>query len=159
MKIVVIGCGNILAGDDGIGIEVVKRIRTECSQKMVRVIEAGVPGLNLLNLMAGATKAILVDAVFAGGRTGQIYRFTDVNFPEQVIAPMSVHGIGLREALIWGRKFEPERLPGKVVIIGIQVASVERWKIGLSPQVAASVERAVAKVHAEIYLAVNSKNL
>jgi hydrogenase maturation protease len=150
MKLVVVGCGNILAGDDGIGIEVVKRLQTESLPDSVQVIEAGVPGLTLLDLMTGATKAIIIDAVFAGGQPGEIFRFTDADLPEHVTTSWSVHGIGLREALVWGRNFEPERMPAEIVIIGIQIASLEKWKIGLSPPLVKAVEQALEKVRMEI---------
>lgn len=149
-KIVVLGCGNLLAGDDGVGIEVLRRLEEEGLPPEVALVEAGAPGLGLLDLMLGAEKAVIVDAVAGGGPSGEVVRWRGEELPPMPGRALSVHDIGIREALAWGRRALPDAMPREVVVIGIRVAKTEAWHMGLSPEVAAAVPEAARAVRAEI---------
>lgn len=150
-KVLILGCGNILAGDDGVGVEVVQALQKEVLPPAVELVEAGVPGLSLLELLPEAEKVIIVDAVEGRKEPGKVLRLTEADLPPaQLSSPLSVHEIGIAEALAWLRNLEPEKAPPELVIIGIQVAKVERWKQGLSPPVAAAIPQAVVLVKKEL---------
>lgn len=150
-RIVVLGCGNVFAGDDAVGIEVVREVAKEPWPDGVTIYEAGAPGLGMLDLMLGNDKAVIVDAVLAAGMPpGQVIRWREEEVPRKETPPLSVHDIGVRDALEFGRKAMPEDLPDEVVVIGITVANVEPWHMGLDPAVSGAVPRAAEAVRREI---------
>ncbi|MEW5762531.1 MAG: hydrogenase maturation protease [Bacillota bacterium] len=149
-KIVVLGCGNLLAGDDGVGVEVLRRLEEEGVPPGVELVEAGAPGLGLLELMLGAEKAVIVDAVAGGGPPGEVVRWREEELPAPAGRAPSVHGVGIREALAWGRQAAAGAMPREVVVIGVRVARTGAWHMGLSPEVAAAVSRAARAVREEL---------
>lgn len=149
-KIYVLGCGNILAGDDGVGVAVARRLLREKLPGNVEVLEAGAPGLSLVEMMLGADKAILVDAFLDGKAPGRVRRYSEAELPPVTYSTGQSHGVGLREALAWARRVMPGSFPEEVVVIGVEIVRPARWHEGLSPPVAAAVEAAAAMVLAEI---------
>lgn len=151
-KTYIIGCGNILAGDDGVGIAVVRRLREQNDLPAgVEIIEAGVPGLALVELMLGADKVVLVDAFLGGTVPGTVRRFGEKELPPVGYNAGQSHGIGLREALSFARGVLSGRCPAEVVVVGIEIERPRRWVEGLSPAVEAAVARAADMVRAEVY--------
>ncbi|BCR06567.1 hypothetical protein DESUT3_36360 [Desulfuromonas versatilis] len=144
-----IGVGNPLMGDDGIGIAAAERLAAMVLPEGVEVIDGGTGGLTLLTLMDGADRVVLVDAVEMGKVPGSLVRFT----PEEVVAAdaggggLSLHETGLAQVLALGR--ELGCLPEKIVIFGVQPESVSR-QLGLSPPVAAALEPLLAQLLREL---------
>src|SRR4030042_3445653 len=82
MKIIVLGIGNPILSDDGVGIHVAQQIKQRVKNPEVTVEEALTGGMNLLDLILGYDKAIIIDAVKTNtGRTGEVkrYRLTDLS--------------------------------------------------------------------------------
>lgn len=149
-KILVLGCGNILAGDDGVGVAVIRKLAWQKLPDNVEIMEAGAPGLSLVEMMLGADKAILVDAFLDGVAPGRVKRFSEAELPPVTYAGGQSHGVGLREALAWARLAMPGRFPAEVVVIGVEIVRPARWHQGLSPPVAAAMGKAVEAILAEI---------
>ncbi|KJS75529.1 MAG: hypothetical protein JL56_07695 [Desulfotomaculum sp. BICA1-6] len=150
-SIYVIGLGNELAGDDGVGVAVLNRLQEQGSiPPGVKLIEAGIPGLSLVELMLGAKQVILVDSFLDGGNSGMVRRFTEQELPPVGYSAGQSHGIGLREALAFARGVMPQHFPGEVVVVGIAIERPGRWVQGLSPPVKAAVEQAAETVRAEV---------
>jgi len=143
----IIGVGNPLMGDDGVGIAVVERLQQETLPAGVEVVDGGTGGLTLLDLMAGADRVILVDAVETGRPPGTVIRLAgaDLMLPEQAPA-FSLHETALPSVFALGRELGV--LPRSLVLFGVQPASVER-RMGLSPAVAAAVAEVAGRVLAE----------
>jgi len=146
---VVIGVGNPLLGDDGVGIRVVEALMERDLPSWVQVIDAGTGGVTLLHLMEGAAKALLVDAVSWGGPPGEITRFR----PEEVVSActsrgFSIHASDLLDVL--GLARELGMCPEEVIIYGIQPRAVEQG-MELSSEVSAAIPHVVDSVVAEIY--------
>lgn len=148
--IVLLGCGNVLAADDGVGIRVIRELARLPLPRQVQLVEAGVAGLGLLDYFHGQQKAIIVDAVLAGREPGTVLCFRGSELPEQGLRSCSLHGLGLLEALQLGYRLEPGRMPGELVIVGVQAQRVDSWQEGLSPEVEAAVPKAIAAVLAEL---------
>lgn len=155
-RVRVLGCGNVLAGDDGVGVEVVRALKREEFPPEVELVEAGVPGLLLLELLLGAEKVIIVDAV-EKGEPGKILKLREEDLPPPNPAPLSAHDLGIPEALALLRRLKPAEAPREIVVVGVQVAKVERFKEGLSPAVAAAVSKAAAVVKEEIFKGIGRK--
>jgi hydrogenase maturation protease len=144
----VIGLGNSLRGDDGVGVRVAQILAAQALPDDVEVVDGGTQGLGIVNLMEGRQRVILVDAADVGIDSGEFVRFT---LDEARLLGddrhLSVHAAGLRDALLLAQALEV--LPDEVVIFGVQPANLE-WDSTLSPQVEAALPSLVAAVLAEV---------
>lgn len=145
MSTLVIGLGNPLCADDGAGLAVLRLLHD--LPPTVRLVEGGCPGLGLLDLMAGARKVLLVDAVISGARPGTIHRFGPGELPPRGHLPLSLHGVNAVDALQLGRA--AGLLPPEVVILGIEIADRTPFREGLTPAVAGALPILAAAVRHE----------
>jgi len=84
MKTIVLGVGNPILSDDGVGIHVSQQIKQRIKDPNVIVEEALTGGMNLLDLILGYDKAIIIDAVKTnGGRNGEVHRYPPPQRPFQ----------------------------------------------------------------------------
>lgn len=145
-RALVAGFGNLLLGDDGFGVEVVRRMAKERLPAGAELLEVGIGGMELVfGLMNGCGRLVIVDAVRRGNPPGTIYVFQP---SEADLAAGSEQGIDPHLT-------EPTRamkvakqlgfLPDEVTIVGCEP---ERWDLDLtlSPAVRAAVEEAVVRV-------------
>ncbi|GAA2793871.1 hydrogenase maturation protease [Kitasatospora paracochleata] len=147
-RVLVAGVGNIFLGDDGFGVEAVRRLSAHPVPDGVEVVDVGVRGVDLAyRLLDGYRTAVLVDATARGGAPGTVYLIEAA--AEPVEAPLlDGHRMGpdavlaLLTTLAAGTGCEP---PGRVLVVGCEPASLEEG-IGLSAPVAAAVEEAVQLV-------------
>jgi hydrogenase maturation protease len=143
----IIGIGNPLMGDDGIGIAAVSALEKEGVPEGVEIIDGGTGGLTLLTLMEGAKKVILVDAVETGREPGTILRLAGEDLePETSASSLSLHSSGLPEVLALGRALGT--LP-PLILFGVQPDSVE-VRLGLSEPVAAALPSLLALIREEL---------
>ncbi len=141
------GIGNILMGDDGAGIEVIKRLRQSRLPEKVELFEAGLDSFGLLGKLKGRKKVILVDAL-RGGEAGRVYRLSLEDLSEFNFL-YSLHDFTLEHLLKTGREIFNREFPEEVVIIGIGISGVKEG-IGLSKEVEKGVERAVEEILREV---------
>ncbi len=129
----VIGLGNPLLGDEGVGVRVVEELRGLQLPDGVEVLEGGTAGLGLLALMEGYQRVIVVDAADMGHSPGHVVRFTpsEVQF-KKTDASLSLHQIGLGEVLALAEALE--MAPDELIIIGVQPGRIE-GVAGLRPEV------------------------
>jgi hydrogenase maturation protease len=145
----IIGLGNPLRGDDGVGITVARALAERMLPAGVEVVDGGTQGLGLVNVMEGRRRVILVDAANIGRAPGRFVRFAlDEARLRGDDQPLSVHAAGLREALLLAQALGT--LPDQVVIFGIQPASVD-WDDALSPEIEAALPALVEAVLAEAF--------
>lgn len=128
--VLVVGLGNPLRGDDGVGPRVVAELKRRSLPKGVEVLDAGAAGLDLLQLTEGWDRVVVVDAADVGKEPGQFVRFTH-NQARLVEAdePFSFHHAGLAEVLALARALDRHLPP--IVIFGVQPRKVG-WGEGLS---------------------------
>ncbi|MGW2371101.1 MULTISPECIES: hydrogenase maturation protease [Kitasatospora] len=146
--VLVAGVGNVFLGDDGFGVETVRRLAAHPMPDGVEVVDVGVRGVDLAyRLLDGYRTAVLVDATCRGGAPGTVYLIEAAAEPLEVpvldghrMGPDAV--LGLLATLAAGTGGEP---PGRVLVVGCEPASLEEG-IGLSEPVAAAVEEAVRVV-------------
>jgi len=147
LSTLIVGLGNPLRRDDGVGVRVAEMLAAQELPDDVEIVAGGTPGLELVNVMEGWPRVILVDAAEIGREPGAFLRFT----PEQVWLAeetfLSVHDAGLREALLLAQVLGV--LPPEVVIYGVQPASLD-WGEGLSPEVEAALPDLTAVIRAEL---------
>lgn len=145
----IIGVGNPLMGDDGVGIAAIERLSQRVLPDGVEVIDGGTGGITLLTLMEGAGRVVLIDAVEMGREPGTVVRFT----PDEVVMTgagetgLSLHETGLAQVFALGA--ELGSLPDEIVMFGVQPDSVER-RLGLSPRVEQALEPLLDEILAEV---------
>ncbi|MDI6888153.1 MAG: hydrogenase maturation protease [Methanocellales archaeon] len=150
MRIHVLGCGNLLVGDDGFGVHVLKELEKRDLPSNIELIEAGTGGLDILNLIESTDKAIIIDAVKSGGKIGNVYRFTEKDLPPSNMSLLSLHDLGLADVLKTGRIIQPKRMPKEIIIIGCEVQQADEIRLELSPDVAKAVPVVVDMVLKEV---------
>ena len=144
-KIAILGVGNVLLKDEGIGIHVVQALRGMPLPDGVEVVDGGTSP-DLPYLVEGADKLIVVDAVQVGGEPGSIYRLTPEDVAAQPEALMSIHQMGLLESL---RAMRLDGGPKEVVIIGVEPKEMG-WGLELSPELEERLPQIVQAVLTEV---------
>jgi hydrogenase maturation protease len=144
----IVGLGSPLRGDDGVGVRVAQVLAGRVLPDGVQVVDGGTPGLELVNLMEGWPRVILVDAANVGRKAGEFARFTldEARLLGQD-EPLSVHGAGLGDALLLAQTLGV--LPDEVIIFGVQPARLE-WQEGLSPEVEAALPDLIQSILKEV---------
>ena len=148
MKTAIVGVGNLLMGDEGIGVHIVERLKSADLPADVVVLEGGTHFWGDEEVLNGAGKLVIVDAVLGGGAPGTIYRFgLDELEDETDGVKLSCHDLGLVEKL---RMTELAGLsPDQIVIIGIEPAKVG-WNTALSKEIEEKIPEIIDAVMAEI---------
>ena len=135
---VVIGIGNPLQGDDGVGMRAVKSLEG-CLPPKVTLVEGMIHGPDLLPFLEGKEKAVFIDAIDAGEEPGAVFRFSPRDVRQERAVSVSLHDFGLYELIGAARLLD--QCPDDIVVIAVQVKSLEVGT-GLSPE----VERALPHV-------------
>jgi hydrogenase maturation protease len=147
-KILILGIGNILFSDEGVGIRVVERLLS-CYDfpENVTIIDGGVLGLSLMCYMTEVNQLIVVDAVRNGGPPGTLYRLEGDDVPRRFLAKNSLHQIDFLEALTACDVIE--ELP-ETVIIGIEPEDIDTLGLELTPTVQSKVDGLLEGVFKEL---------
>ncbi len=149
MRTIVLGVGNPILQDDGVGIHVIKRLREQIKDTEVAIDIAYTGGMNLLDLIRGFDKVILVDAIKQEqSRPGEIIRLPLKK--ASALHSSNPHDISLAEALLLASQLGETQLPSEIVVIGIVVENTTDFGEGLSREVAAAVPTAVSFVLEEL---------
>ena len=114
---------------------------------MILIEQEGEPG-SLIEAWSSADEALVIDGVSSGSTPGKVHRFdvTDAPLPAEVFNP-STHAMGLPEAVELAR--ELDRLPGRLVVYGIEGESFEAGE-GLTEPVQKTVEKLVLDLYHEL---------
>jgi hydrogenase maturation protease len=151
LRTLVLGLGNPILTDDGIGIHVVRAVAAHGRPDDVAFAEASVGGLRLLDSLAGYERVILVDAIQTpNGSPGAIYRLHPDDL-QQSLHSGSSHDLSLSGALTLGRKLGMN-LPDNeaLLIFGIEVEDVLTFGEECTPTVQASIAEAADVICREI---------
>lgn len=149
MKTLVLGVGNPILSDDGVGIYVAREL-SKRNYPGVWVEELAASGLELLDMVLDFDRVIIIDAIqTTGGRPGEVYLLEENDF-ERSVHGSSPHGINIATALALGRKIAPERMPKRVVFIAVEAEDLVNVKESLTPKVQAALPGIVRKVEEEI---------
>jgi len=120
---VVLGLGNLIHSDDGVGVHAVQRLQADCRVPTdVQLLDGGTLGLMLLNHVGGARRLLVIDAVDAGAPAGTLIRLEGEEL-RKIPGSGSVHQLGFADLLAALRITGQE--PEEVVVLGIQPGSTE----------------------------------
>jgi len=147
MNILVLGIGHSLRGDDAAGLEAVRRWQAlhPATAARLRVELAELPGLGLLDLLAGMDAAVLVDAVQADQPAGTLLVLGPDELAAFTAGTGSAHGWGVAETLQLGRSLQPDLAGTRVHLVGI-AASQFNLGAGLSREVEAALGPAAEQI-------------
>ncbi len=143
-RIVVLGLGNVLLCDEGIGVHAVTALRKGyCFTPAIDLVDGGTMGLDLLPLFQDRDRIVIIDAVDFGKQPGHIETLHNDAIPSVLNPKMSTHHIGLADILLAARL--TRETPLAVALVGIQPHSLG-MTLGLSPAVRSRWEELLSEV-------------
>lgn len=150
MKTIVVGLGNPLLGDDGVGWRVAEEVKQQLGNNSAVTVECySLSGLSLMEQLIGFERVILIDSLNTGRYDqGEVVAFTLDSLEDLTYGhSASAHDASLKTALVVGRSMG-ERLPADrdIHVVAIEAQHVYDFKEELTPAIAASVPVAVDKV-------------
>jgi hydrogenase maturation protease len=148
-KTLILGLGNPILSDDGVGPAVARELESRLDPQEATVIEASLGGLNLLDLIVGYDRVIIIDAIKTkDGRAGQIYKL-DPDALTTTRYTASPHDINLITALALGKKLGLA-MPSTIDIFAVEVTETELFSEECTPPVAAAVPKCVEMILEEL---------
>lgn len=154
----VVGLGNPILGDDGVGWRIVEALERRLTQDGIDRLAAGdieldrlaVGGLRLMERLVGYDRVVLVDAILGSDRPGTVSVGSLAETACRLAGHLdSSHDATLVEALSAGRALGAH-LPDEITVVGVAVQCVDEFDERLSPPVAAAVDPAVVAILAAI---------
>jgi hydrogenase maturation protease len=144
LKTVILGIGNELLGDEGIGVHAVRRLQGEILPEQTKVVEVGTAILDALDVLEQADRIIVIDAMQDGNAPGTVYKIPlDGCGGSPCIA--SMHGFDIfRVMALAGRTTPPP-----VTVFGVEPGLID-WSMELSPPVADSLPHLLVAVQEEV---------
>jgi len=148
-RVVVLGIGNVLMGDDALGPHVVETLLAGYRfEENVRVLDAGTPGLDLAPFVMDADMLILVDTVRSSGAPGAIRLYREDQILKHAPQPrLTPHDPAVKDVLL-SCKFRGVE-PAGVLLVGV-IPKTTGMGVGLSDEVRAAIPAAVDAVLAEL---------
>ncbi|MGD1118861.1 MAG: hydrogenase maturation protease [Dehalococcoidales bacterium] len=149
MKTLVLGLGNPILCDDGVGCRIAAALQQKIDNPDIDIREESLAGLDLLELLSVYDRAIIIDAIQTGkGRPGRLYRLG----PEalaQTRHAASPHDVNLATALELGEQLKL-KLPREIIIFAIEVEDVTTFREECTPAVLKAIPKCVEVVISEL---------
>ena len=145
MKALVLGIGNPILSDDGVGIKVAREVEKNVNDPHVTVSETSAAGLSLLDSIPGYDRIIIVDAIQTkGGKAGQIYRMKpeDFSFAKRLSSP---HQINLATALELGKMLNLA-MPREISVFAVEAKDIVTFSEKCTPEVEKAIPEVVKMV-------------
>jgi hydrogenase maturation protease len=141
-KMLVLGVGNLLMGDEGIGVHAAKRLEEIIEDATADVLDGGTGGFHLLGLFQDYDPIILIDATMDGKPAGTV-TVLQPRFASDFPRTLSAHDIGLRDLLESAQLLAP--LP-QLHLITISIESIQSLSMELSDDVKAAIDNVLTTV-------------
>ena len=145
MKALVLGIGNPILSDDGVGIRVAHEVEENLNDPQVAVSETSAAGLTLLDSMLGYDKVIIIDAIQTKeGKAGQIYRMKPEDFcaAKRLSSP---HQINLVTALELGKMLNLA-MPREIDVFAVEAKDTDTFSEKCTPEVEKAIPEVVKMV-------------
>jgi hydrogenase maturation protease len=142
----IIGCGNLLLQDEGIGVHLIRYLQEKKLPDDVELIDGATGGFDLLSFIQDASRVIIVDAVKGKGEPGDIYKFGPEDFETDAYPKTSLHDVCLKDI------FQIVKLTGplpSITIFGVEPKTMD-WGMELTSEVKAVLPRLSEMVLKEI---------
>lgn len=147
----VVGLGQPVAGDDGVGIAVLRYLRqigVPAGTELFEVADATA----LLPLLETSDPVVIIDAVVGHGTEGEVLELDgeDLGIRSDGPRPLSTHGVNLGQVIGLARLLHAGAVSSQISFVGVTITRPDRHVYGLSPAVLAAVPRAAAAVRVRI---------
>jgi len=142
-RTLVLGIGNVLLGDEGVGVHGARALQNERMPEGVTVLDGGTGGFHLLSCFSDFDAIVIIDASLDDLPLGTV-RLLEPRYPADFPRTLSAHDIGLRdlvEAAALTGAFPPIRL------VAVTIAEDQPLETSLSPEISAAMPRVIAAVH------------
>lgn len=145
--ILVLGVGNILKGDEGVGVQVIKELQQLGLPEKVELLDGGTAGLDLVPYFQDRKKIIIIDCVDTPDPPGTIYRLRPEDLEEiKTFTISSLHQVALPEAIGLSRLLGNQ---AEFIIIGVTPKDFSQYKMEISPELKKSIPRLIGLVMKE----------
>jgi hydrogenase maturation protease len=145
-KTLVLGLGNVIMGDEGVGVHVVRALEQHPLPANVECLDGGTGGFTLLEPLQSASRIILIDAAADGNPIGTVTRTTP-KFSRDYPPTLTAHDIGVKDLL---DVFYIQGGGPNVVLYAITIDPQQPISMELSPEISKAAEVAVAEILAEL---------
>ncbi|MFH1062979.1 MAG: HyaD/HybD family hydrogenase maturation endopeptidase [Candidatus Omnitrophota bacterium] len=145
-KITVLGIGNLLLKDEGIGIHVIEALKKESLPDNVELVDGAAAGFDLLPIVEACDKLIVIDAIKTSEEPGAIYQFDPRQIDIKRDANVSLHDVDFFHVLEYAKKYK--QLP-ETLMIGIVPQDIE-LSLELSETLKTKIPKIVCLVKQEI---------
>ena len=147
-RIIILGVGNELLSDEGIGVHLVKTLQKEnFFPPEVEIVEGGTDGFGLINIITDTDRLIVIDSIKGGNEPGTLYKFDIEDAPNTPdLFKASVHQIGILEVINLSSLIG--KTP-KTTIIGVEPKSISTG-MELSTEVKAKIPRVIELIKEEV---------
>ncbi|MCJ7574211.1 hydrogenase maturation protease [Candidatus Bathyarchaeota archaeon] len=140
MKTLVIGVGNLLRCDDGVGIHVVNRL--EEAAPNIDTLDVALGSIEILEAMMGRDRVFIIDAIQAGGEPGMIYS-VNLSGGEEPPRITHSHGVDLLTTLKLGDSLFPGQMPKEIILLAVEAEDVTTLGESCTSKVQAAIEKVV----------------
>jgi len=149
-RLLVLGVGNMLLTDDGVGVFAAQALQKEAWPGQVRILDAGTFTHDIFYLFEGYDVVLVLDIVHCGGEPGAVYRLTGDELVNNEKQRLSLHDIDLMDSLNMAEMLYKKR--PMLLILGMEPKDFTSWNIGLTPPVQERFEDFLAAARKEIRL-------
>jgi hydrogenase maturation protease len=149
LKTLILGLGNSILKDDGIGPRLIQELQDSISDPDTTLQETNLSGLSLLEIISGFDYVVILDAVQSGGKPGKIYWLTPQDIGGQGDYSYLHHNMGLLKMLELGKSLTLP-MPEEMSILAIEAEDVTTFGESLTPEVEKAIPSAVELVLSEI---------
>jgi hydrogenase maturation protease len=150
VPVLVIGCGNLLRGDDAVGPTLVRELWERGVPEGVELVDGGTAGMDVAFKMRGRRKVVIVDAARTGVAPGTVYRVPGAELEDlPPVTGLHQHAFRWDHALAFGHWLLHDAYPPEVVVFLVEAASTEPGA-ELTAPVRSGMERAIGLVLDEV---------
>ena len=151
MKTLVLGIGNLIRGDDAVGIRIAQELARQVNAADIDVKYVCSDGLNLLELIIGYDKLIVVDAIMIDGdKVGEVYRLKPQEIGASYFPPISAHHFNLGGTIEMGKQLFPNEIPREVIIYAVGAKSNDEITEQMSDKVQEAIPSVANLIMAEL---------
>jgi len=141
-KILILGIGNVLMGDEGVGVHSIKELEKESFPENVTLLDGGTGGFHLLEYLQSYPKIIMIDATMDGKPAGTV-SLIKPKFASDFPKSLSAHDIGLRDLI------ESTAVLGnlpEMFLITVTIDNIQSMQMELSPEIRETIPQVIDKV-------------
>jgi len=142
-KPLILGVGNLLLSDDGVGVHVIKQLSKE--DVNADLVDVGMGGFDILERILGYRKVIIIDSIITGSEPGTIHRLTpgDLStFP----ALSHTHSVDLPTSLKLGQQLMADEMPDEIIIYAIEAEDITTFNEDCTSKVKAAIPKVIKQI-------------